>query len=429
MVKITFDLNEPKDSSKNDKAAQNGRTLINVDEIDKFCLHDLKDMIVKLVYGFSNLMYYHFLISRLGLDYGMHPLNVDADVLEMAKYVKDYKIILVYVERESSIFVTPKKGVAIAVDNHLRKCPIEIDSSPDVNRNLTPMCHRNLTKEWEHVSSISPLSIGEAMKKLSKNSLLVTMANTRKQITGNEITGKQMVVHVGRIESFKEVEVDADNESEKESDTEADYTSGSNSEDSDYDPEQDEVFDDDEHIVEDVHDKMNLMELRRIGKHKERVTGRVRMHSVETRRKLIMVKNNKERVRVRCEGTIPALVPYVAIEIDMGKSEFSQTKGGPVIRENSNSNKQNILGKDKTCQGKGKKVNKQKKVDRYSCPWTMLVAYTNEGRWEVRTLIEDHNCLQSREIKACTSRFLSDHIIKSLATNPDIPVRAVQDQM
>ncbi|GKF74399.1 hypothetical protein Tco_0220731, partial [Tanacetum coccineum] len=66
------------------------------------------------------------------LDYGMHPLNIDTDVLEMAKYVKDNKIILVYVEHgssnvDSSIFITPKKGVAIAVDNHLRKAPIEID--------------------------------------------------------------------------------------------------------------------------------------------------------------------------------------------------------------------------------------------------------------------------------------------------------------
>ncbi|GJV86705.1 hypothetical protein Tco_0761497 [Tanacetum coccineum] len=115
-------------------------------------LHDLKDMVVKLGYGVADLMYYHFLRPRLGLDYGLHPLNVDADVLKMAKYVNDNKIILVYVEHgssnvHSSIFVTPKKGVAIAVDNHLRKAPIEIDSSPNVNRNLTPMCHRNLTKE------------------------------------------------------------------------------------------------------------------------------------------------------------------------------------------------------------------------------------------------------------------------------------------
>ncbi|GJX47227.1 hypothetical protein Tco_0272417, partial [Tanacetum coccineum] len=49
--------------------------------------------------------------------------------------------------------------------------------------------------------------------------------------------------------------------------------------------------------------------------------------------------------------------------------------------------------------------------------------------WEVRTLIKDHNCIQSRSIKACTSGFLSDHVIKLLATNPDILVRAVKDQM
>ncbi|GKD14285.1 hypothetical protein Tco_1198692 [Tanacetum coccineum] len=121
---------------------------VNVDDIDEFCLRDLKDMVVKLGYGLADLMYYHFLIPRLGLNYGLHPLNVDADMLEMAKYVKDYKIILVYVEHGSSDY-----------------------------------------------------------------------ANTRKEITGNEITGKQMVVHVegiGLVGKFKEAKVDADNETKKE---------------------------------------------------------------------------------------------------------------------------------------------------------------------------------------------------------------------
>nr|GEU94859.1 transposase, mutator type [Tanacetum cinerariifolium] len=245
MVKISFDLNEPKDSSKTDKAVENGRTpkslileihhdrcftsipsrfyigghvsSVNVDDIDEFCLHDLKDMVVKLGYGLAELMYYHFLIPRLGLDYGLYSLNVNAEVLEMAKYFKDYKIILVYVEHGSSIFVTPKKGVAIAIGNHLRK---------------------------------------------------------RKQIIRDEITGKQMVVHVGNSSTvddvldlemlfeiegvglarkFKEVEVDTYNESEEESDIEGDYTSGSDLEDLDYDPK----HDDDEHIVEDVHISIN----------------------------------------------------------------------------------------------------------------------------------------------------------------------------
>ncbi|GJT78832.1 mutator type transposase [Tanacetum coccineum] len=546
MVKLSVDLNEPKDSSKTDIAAQNGRTpksltleihhggwftptpsrsyigghvsSVNVVDINEFCLHDLKDMIVKLGYGVKDLMYYHFLIPSLGLDYGLHSLNVDADVLEMAKYVKDYKIILVYVEHgssnvDTSIFVTPKKGVAIVVDNHLRKAHIEIDNNPDVNRNLTPMCHRILKKEWEHVSSKS-LSIGEVMKILTKKQpssfveapiVVECVEDPFEEL--DDILGNSSAVDdvlelkmpfetkgVGPVGKFKEVEVDVDNESEKVSDIEGDYTMDSDSEDLDYDPKHDDVFDDDEHIVEEVHVNMNnfrfttdpkhdtsiggvdvqdddldvidydsfgsvlddeidserrmqLKELIRIGKQKNKglnkynfylgqqftskkiIKGRVKKHSVETRRQLILVKNDNERVRVRCEGIILALVPYVATDNNTDKNVFSKTKGGPAIREKINSGKQNILGKDKTVEGKGKKVNTPKKVDKNSCPWTMLVTYTKECRWEVRTLIEDHTCIQSRAIKACTSRFLADHVIKSLATNPDIPVRAVQDQM
>ncbi|GJZ23029.1 hypothetical protein Tco_0560488 [Tanacetum coccineum] len=164
----------------------------------------------------------------------------------MAKYVKDYKIILEYVKHGSSIFVTPKKGVAIAVDNHLRNGLIEID--------LTPMCHRNLTKEWEQVTLES---VDDPFEDFDE--ILSDYVNTREQITKDEITGKHIVVHigVGPIGKFKEVEVDADNESEEDSNTKENYTSGSDSEDSDYDPKHDEVFDDDEHIVEDVHVSMN----------------------------------------------------------------------------------------------------------------------------------------------------------------------------
>ncbi|GJS10779.1 hypothetical protein Tco_0367575 [Tanacetum coccineum] len=187
MVKISFDLNEPKDSSNTDEAAS---------KMVKKCR------------------------TPKSVTLEMHTLNVDADVLEMTKYVKDYKIILVYVEHESSnvdtsIFVTPKKRVAIAVDNRLRKAPIEIDSSLDVSRNLTPMCHRNLKKEWEK-SDDDPFE--------DFDEILGEYANTGKQITRDEITRKQMVVHV---------------------------------EDLDYDPKHDQVFDDDEHIVEDVHVSMN----------------------------------------------------------------------------------------------------------------------------------------------------------------------------
>ncbi|GJU98347.1 hypothetical protein Tco_1327618 [Tanacetum coccineum] len=141
MVKLSVDLNEPKDSSKTDKATQNGRTpkslTLEIHHGRWFTPTPSRSYIGGQVSSVNV-----FNIDEFCLDYGLHSLNVDADVLEMSKYVKEYKIILVYVEHESSIFVTPKKGVSIAVNNHLRKGPIEFDSSPDVNKTLTPMCQR-----------------------------------------------------------------------------------------------------------------------------------------------------------------------------------------------------------------------------------------------------------------------------------------------
>nr|GEW86748.1 transposase, mutator type [Tanacetum cinerariifolium] len=272
--------------------------------------------------------------------------------------------------------------------------------------------------------------------------ILGDYANTRKQITGDASTWKHMVVHV-----VEEVHVNMNNFS---------FTTHPKHDTSKgvVDVQQDDIdvidydsFGSDLDDGIDSERRIQLRELRRICKQKNKcpnkyyfylgqqfasmeiVKGRVKKHSVETIRQLILMKNDNERVRVRCEDTIPALVPYVAIDNNIDKNVFSQTKGSLAIRENINSGKQNILGKDQTVEGEGKKVITPKKVDKYSCPWTMLVTYTKECRWEVRTLIKDHTCIQSRAIKACTSRFLADHVIKSLATNLDIPVRAVQDQM
>ncbi|GKE23433.1 hypothetical protein Tco_1434945, partial [Tanacetum coccineum] len=407
MVKLSVDLNDPKDSSKTDKAAQNGRTpksltleihhggwftptpsrsyigrqvsSVNVVDIDEFCLHDLKDMVIKLGYGVEDLMYCHFLIPSLGLDYGLHSLNVDADVLEMSKYVKDYKIILVYVEHGSS-----------NVDTSM------FDSSPDVNRNVK--------KEWEKVSSKSS-SIGEVIQKLSNEQPASSVARPI-------VVESDADPFDGLDEILVEVEADTELE-EEESDTEGNDTSGSDSKDLDHDPKHnddlkhDDVFDDDEHIVEEVRVNMNNFSFTADPKHDTSI-GDVVVQEDD----LDVIDydlfgsdlddgiDSERRIQLRELRRLGKK----KIRVPINKNVFYQTKGGLAIRENINSGKQNILGKDKTLEGRVK-------------------------RWEVRTLIEDHTCIQSRAIKACTSRFLADHVIKSLATNPDIPVRAVQDQM
>ncbi|GJV13632.1 hypothetical protein Tco_1355173 [Tanacetum coccineum] len=259
MVKLSVDLNEPKDSSKTDKVAQNGRTpkslTLEIHHGGWFTPTPSRSFIGGHVSSVNVVD-----IDEFCLDYGLHSLNIDADVLEMSKYVKDYKIILVYVERGSSIFVTPKKGVS--------------SKSLSIGEVM-----KNLSKK-QPFSSMEALIVVECAEDPFEelDDLLGEYAHIGKQITGNEITGKQMVVHVGNsstvddvlelemlfktegvghVGKFKEVEVDADNESEEESDTEGDYTMDSDSEDWDYDPKHDDVFDDDEHIVEEVHVNMN----------------------------------------------------------------------------------------------------------------------------------------------------------------------------
>ncbi|GJU68601.1 hypothetical protein Tco_1254860 [Tanacetum coccineum] len=235
MVKLSVDLIEPKDSSKTHKAAQNGRTpkSLTLEIHHGGWLTPTPNMVVKLGYGVEDLMYCHFLISSLGLDYGLHTFylcNVDLMVRE----------------------VKPSSYV---------EAPILVECAKDPFEELD-----DLLGEYAHI------------KKQITGNEITENESTRNESTGNEITEKHMVVHVGNsstvddvlelgilfetegvghVRKFKEVEVDADNESEEESNTEGDYTMDSDSEDLDYDPKHDDVFDDDEHIIEEVHVNMN----------------------------------------------------------------------------------------------------------------------------------------------------------------------------
>nr|GEW84905.1 hypothetical protein [Tanacetum cinerariifolium] len=186
--------------------------------------------------------------------------------------------------------------------------------------------------------------------------------------------------------NFKEFKVDKDNETEEksaESDTEVNDTSGSDLKDLDYDLKHDELFDDDEHIIEDVHVIMNNFHLNPNPKHDLSIVA-VEVHEDDLdvinydlfRNELDDGIDYERRTQLRELKRIGKKNQGPNNVFAMGKNVFSQTKGGLVIRENNISGKHNFLGKDKTV----------------------------KGRWEVRTLIEDHKCLQSREIKACTSR-------------------------
>nr|GEW40924.1 hypothetical protein [Tanacetum cinerariifolium] len=157
------------------------------------------------------------------------------------------------------------------------------------------------------------------------------------------------------------------------------------------------------------------------------VKERVRLHSIETRRKLFLAKNYKVRIRAKCLGIIPM---------------FIVDGEGP-------SNTEALAPRKKTTKVKGKKdvgpidpvgLNKKgvslggrgrpKPLAADECPWALQITKVkNTKTWEVRTYTDEHKCLQSREIHAYTSNFLSKGIVDQIEKNPGILVKALQVEL
>ncbi|KAL6586488.1 hypothetical protein OROMI_001476 [Orobanche minor] len=49
--------------------------------------------------------------------------------------------------------------------------------------------------------------------------------------------------------------------------------------------------------------------------------------------------------------------------------------------------------------------------------------------WVVKTYTKEHTCLQTRSVKACDYKFLSKQIVQQIETNPEVPIRALREQI
>ncbi|GJX08639.1 mutator type transposase [Tanacetum coccineum] len=78
---------------------------------------------------------------------------------------------------------------------------------------------------------------------------------------------------------------------------------------------------------------------------------------------------------------------------------------------------------------KGKGIMQDAKEDKLSCPWLLYLSKGDKSKWLVKTFKDEHKCLQSRQIKHCTSTFLSKLITDLITMNPQIPIKVIQEQM
>jgi hypothetical protein len=76
---------------------------IDLIDIEKFSIHELDAIMLRLDYTErGKAIYYHYLEPGSNLDFGLHALGNDSDVLSLAKHVPMNKVIHVYTEHGTS---------------------------------------------------------------------------------------------------------------------------------------------------------------------------------------------------------------------------------------------------------------------------------------------------------------------------------------
>ncbi|KAL4577821.1 hypothetical protein LXL04_013935 [Taraxacum kok-saghyz] len=420
-------------------------------DIDKFSIHDLDDIVEYFDYvEDGKLMFYHFLMPLSSLDYGLYALASDQDVCHLAEYIPKHKLIDVYIEHGKTNLTT------YMMSPNPPKVRIEeiIESGPSKPQ---PRCSRRLFLEWyetdivvdSHPKGVDD-SHSEAMLDKDKgkevddshadeefeqdNGKGVEESHADEEFEQDNGKGvEESQVDEGDVE-FEQDNVDSDSDSDDSDfivdeedmlgdvdvnmddfmaniDVDEEWIGDTSEpvipEESQCEEPTVEVLNNDELVSGSSSDdgetnirKKSIRKIQRAHANEnatvsdpfylfqtfssaEEVKEKVKEHAIETRRELVFAKNDKTRVRVVCNGSNPTLVP--------GQKEVKND---------------------------------------FICPWVLLVSKCKRDTdWVVKTYRKVHQCLQTRKVKAYTYHFLAKQIVHQVEVNPEIPIRALQEEL
>ncbi|KAL4579102.1 hypothetical protein LXL04_015237 [Taraxacum kok-saghyz] len=366
-------------------------------DIEDFSVKELDSIMQKLGYTSPPVIYYHFQIPRCGLEFGLRPLRNGDDILNLAQYIGDNKLIRVYTEHGLDQG-TPQPYVGSYMD--LILCDsLSKNGSPEAKRkrreNLLQgqsSCSKklfdnvdNVLSGEEHPPEYSPFdecdfsNINELDEPFIELEADVDMSDFNLNLNMDDkiFGGHEMLDRMDEAAEIEDLEVIDNNEWDSLGD------------DSDEDRRRRSML---KEIVKEK--KMQFRQSFYIGqkfKTKQELKEKIELHALESRRNLVFKKNDKKRLRAICIG-------------------FS------VITDDQSSG---------STKGKGKEVNSQNP----SCPWVLHASRTDEeSDWFVKTFKYKHTCMQTRTVRACTATFISKQIMNEVELNPTVPLRALQDQ-
>ena len=377
-----------------------------VDLIDiKQCKIDILDTIMYQSLGCEGKLFYHYKLPMKSLDTGLRALTSDSDISEMLKFVHKHRVIYVYVEHGTSyleLVVNATEFDTLVGPSNVLGDNTEVEDQDNIegeNNNETENESHDESEDGDHDST--------------------DVEDEDKNVNVEDIVDEEHIV--------EEVDVKMNGfRFEVEDEAEETMHPKLNLTENDLEVIDFDSFESDVEVDDESERRKGLRKLKKeaaktysknsffIGKefaNRDLAKEMVRAHAVETRRNIMIVKNDKIRIRAKCFGVVP-----------VGKDIVKKVES---VQQVSKGKKVNVQEK-----GKGIMVNEEEEEkDKVDCPWVVYIGKGDKGKWLVKTFIDEHKCLKSRKIKSCTSTFLSKHLPDLLVMNPNMPVRAIQEQM
>nr|KAJ0208196.1 hypothetical protein LSAT_V11C500275290 [Lactuca sativa] len=98
-------------------------TYVDMVDIEEFSIHKMDAIMKGLGYSVPPFIYYHFRVPKGDIDFGLRALGNDDDVLNLALYVKEHKLIRVYTKHDDEVHEGDENSVNKEVteeENHDR---------------------------------------------------------------------------------------------------------------------------------------------------------------------------------------------------------------------------------------------------------------------------------------------------------------------
>ncbi|GJW10757.1 O-fucosyltransferase family protein [Tanacetum coccineum] len=374
---------------------------IDLLDIEQFTITIIHSIVKMLKYDTRDIMYYHFKIPDKNLDWGLRALVSDDDIVYLSKFVKDNKVIEVYIEHGETIvesyymptFTEKLQLKELNNNDEVVELDEELPIVPHTRKRKflgIPKCRKTLAIEWLSNDQVGQHSgLGGENEASGEDHAASGDENYATADENDNVDGVEDIVDDEHIIDQVDVNMEGfrftSNSDERDTIRPQVNINEDDLEVIDYDEFESELDEDDIGSTR----RAALRKLRKKGNadnesgivnhfflgqefgNREEVKERIKAYSVESRRNVEIVKNDNVRVRARCVGIVPSM--------DDGTMESS-------------------IGKRSDKAKKGKNVISEVVDDKYKCQWSVYVAKAENGKWLVRTLNKEHICLHSRKV-------------------------------